>query len=1275
MNILNTNRKGDSTTKDFLKKSLVNPEYELEWIYGSHPRNSLKKPEFLRILNFCRQNYKFGGESNNLDIRSQYVRLDKSGLSNIRCTISGVQSIKKYCKTNSILDIPTCTFMKKVSVKDDKSFNQIVNTDYNFRINLKQEILLVDDDLDLIKFKDELKDSLKYYRYKKRFSFKTNDNLFRIDITAVKSNSYNPKRKTYNLSKNLVDSRVLSGKEVYEFEIEYIGNVKIQDEYPIVDYSKRVFSDWSEQTMSDEDYEAQLALSRNIENIGFSPEGSNYCLDDLNDGYGFLSEYSEYDDIHIEDPIVEGIVSEPKPTMNTPWAKAANLKGNPMDLIYMNYWSDKQWLFWLINDNQKELLFDGVLENHTDDYEGSPENTNYIKYVIYPPVSLEDKLKNEDYDKLYKENLEKGFDGVINVPFQYVFGLEEGTKDLKAGAKKLPSWAPKGNNHLTKDNRFLECILFRFNEIIGLLLSQIHETNLLVSERKSNNLLEEYKTLTEQNSKYTNFIGPQPVSMGLEMLNTDNPHSILKGYVVTEKADGIRAELFIDKTSEGYLITQKKEIIYTGCIFKGYSSVILDGEYITKDRLGKEIKLFMIFDIYYMDSGENPNHPYTLPWLNKKGLPSRNIILNDFQNKVEIIPSSLQDIRNGIYNIKWNKEEKEIDMKDTIRIGYKRYYEGPKKLITDKEDPTKVTNLGGMGKMSQKILNLDKKDNYEYKIDGLIFMPMNYPVSSNNEETVVENIGVTWYQNYKWKPPEENTIDFRIEFVKESNKTSNKITSFTKGKQIIKCQQVNLYVGYDVNKDVKTDFTWKVMGYQNKKQSEILFNPPTEEDSIHICNIPLINDKLICQKDKTMLYDKGIYEMKYEPKNPFGYQWIPLRVRDDKTRPNDSHTADNVWRTIQYPVLEKYIGGKDLEEIDFNKEKQDSDYYIENPDSDADIALREFHNYIKDKLIRSITSLGNKNISILDTSIGRGGDLNKYLRSENKIDFLLGLDISNDINKCAKRFYLKNEKIKSLFLQYDTGKSIKGGEGCVGDHIERNKLLIDILYDRQRSLPKELRPLVPKYKGLCKKGFDIISSQFSIHYYFSDELTLRTYIQNISENIKKGGYFIGTCYDGMKVFQRLEKTEAGHLEMMDEFNNKVFSITKKYEIKDFNYSKDDIEKLFGQKIDVYMNSIGQTIKEYLVNFELFIEIMKEYDLVLTKPEMKKDFKGFFDNKDLSYMDGLGGFEKMINNLEGLYSKDLSLKQFFPESFGLIKPKNNLLKELSGLNNWFIFQKK
>ena len=49
------------------------------------------------------------------------------------------------------------------------------------------------------------------------------------------------------------------------------------------------------------------------------------------------------------------------------------------------------------------------------------------------------------------------------------------------------------------------------------------------------------------------------------------------------------------------------------------------------------------------------------------------------------------------------------------------------------------------------------------------------------------------------------------------------------------------------------------------------------------------------------------------------------------------------------------------------------------------------------------------------------------------------------------------------------------------------------------------------YEKIADRGFDIISSQFTIHYYFKDELTLRGYIQNLSDNLKKGGYFIGTC--------------------------------------------------------------------------------------------------------------------------------------------------------------------
>tara|TARA_B110000285_G_scaffold228956_1_gene292843 strand:+ start:606 stop:4493 length:3888 start_codon:yes stop_codon:yes gene_type:complete len=1295
MDILATNRKGgpSETTAQFMKRALVSSDYELEWIYGSHPRNPLLKSEFLTVLNYLRQTYKFKGETNDLDIRSQYIKLERSGLSNIRCTISGVQNIKKYCLTNSIVDIPTVKFMKKISNKDDKnptlSFDQIINTDYNFRINLKKETDLVDDDPEVIKFRDSLKESSKYYRYKKRFSFVTNDNLFRIDLTAVKSNSYNPKRKTYNLAKNLVDSRILVGKEIYELEIEYIG-YSGKDVKAIEEFSKRVYSEWDSEGLSKEDYESQVALvSRNDDSVSFTPgSGSNYYVgsdhdvifdsvlqESYNNPFGAVS----FDPVSFD--VQHNIECH---TMNTPWAKAAGLKGDPLELIYMSYWHpNKQWLFWLIKDNDKQILFDGVKENWTDEYDDAPKNTTYIKYTVYPPPMENDKLNNSDYDIIYREELVKGFDGTFYVPFSWIYGLEgKKSEELSAGSDKSnsgqkgkPSWGPKGLSRLAKDKRFVDVINIKLGVLIGQLLKTINGTNLMVSRRKTEDILNDYKTLTEQNGPRVNFVGPQPVSMGKEMLNPDNPHNILRGYVVTEKADGVRAELFIDKNSDGYLITQKKKIIYTGLLFKGVGSCILDGEYITEDRNGKEIKLFMIFDIYYMDSGKYPGHPYTLPWLpKKKDLPSRLEMLHDFKNTVDISVVKIDSLRGGIYSPTWSASDKEIDVKDTIRIGYKQYYDGPKTLKKDKNDPTKYTNIRGIGKMSKKILDLDKNDNYEYTVDGLIFMPMNLPVSSNNEEVVVDNIGVTWYQNYKWKPPEENTIDFRVKFIKDDikGKSVHKITSFTKKGRTIKCLQVHLNVGYDINKDTTTDFTWKIMGHDHRKKNEILFNPPSEKDSIHICNIPLINGKLLCLKDKTVVQDGQIYEMRYEPTNPFGYQWIPLRVRDDKTRPNDSHTASNVWKTIQFPVTESHITGQ-LDEIHTDISKEESDYYIENPDSDADISLRSFHNYLKDKLINSIISGTSGPISILDTSIGRGGDINKYLRKENNISFFMGLDISSDINKAAKRFYLKGDKTKVLFLQYDTSKSISGGEACVGNHIERNKLLIDILYSRQRALPKELRTLVPKYKGLGKKGFDLISSQFSIHYYFSDELTLRTYIQNISDNLKKGGKFIGTCYDGMKVFQKLSSQENGQLEMIDEFGNRVYSITKKYEIDDFSYQKDNIEKLFGQEIDVYMNSIGQEMKEYLVNFELFIEIMKEYDLVLKTPPLKGSYKGLFDK--LTYTEGLGGFELMIDELDKLYSKDLSLKQYYAEALLLTKPKNTMLKELSSLNNWFIFEKK
>ena len=94
---------------------------------------------------------------------------------------------------------------------------------------------------------------------------------------------------------------------------------------------------------------------------------------------------------------------------------------------------------------------------------------------------------------------------------------------------------------------------------------------------------------------------------------------------------------------------------------------------------------------------------FTYPWISKDYNDiSRSKILNNFQNSVIF---------------------KERQNEDPIRIGFKNYFETPKKLFKNKETK-KYKGLDVFGKEPKKILNLDKLNQFEYSIDGLIFMPM-----------------------------------------------------------------------------------------------------------------------------------------------------------------------------------------------------------------------------------------------------------------------------------------------------------------------------------------------------------------------------------------------------------------------------------------------------------------------------------------------------------------------------------------------------------------------
>ena len=79
--------------------------------------------------------------------------------------------------------------------KKDKKYVSIKNEEYNFRMNLKRERNIPENHEQVSKIKDDWDNCLKYFRYKKRYSFMTPDKMFRFDLTVVKSNDFDKVKK------------------------------------------------------------------------------------------------------------------------------------------------------------------------------------------------------------------------------------------------------------------------------------------------------------------------------------------------------------------------------------------------------------------------------------------------------------------------------------------------------------------------------------------------------------------------------------------------------------------------------------------------------------------------------------------------------------------------------------------------------------------------------------------------------------------------------------------------------------------------------------------------------------------------------------------------------------------------------------------------------------------------------------------------------------------------------------------------------------------------
>ena len=240
------------------------------------------------------------------------------------------------------------------------------------------------------------------------------------------------------------------------------------------------------------------------------------------------------------------------------------------------------------------------------------------------------------------------------------------------------------------------------------------------------------------------------------------------------------------------------------------------------------------------------------------------------------------------------------------------------------------------------------------------------------------------------------------------------------------------------------------------------------------------------------------------------------------------------------------------------------------------IFLRTFNNWVKSCLIdKSAYKLYSNNLSVLDLCCGKGGDLQKYIKGGFKI--FVGVDNSLPLLKNALD-RLKNKKdlkTKCIFVCRNVNEQ----------YIFENDLLKNYY-------------------------FDIVSCQFSMHYHFETDTKLRLFLKNVTSKLTNGGYFIGTIIDSEVIQKRLKKTKNltfGNEIYQIKFNENEISKATAFGKKYGFY----LEGLIGEKVQMEEKIIIKYVEEYLIDFDNFCIMAKEYDLHLKE---KRNFSDFYKHQ-------------------------------------------------------------
>ena len=748
-----------------------------------------------------------------------------------------------------------------------------------------------------------------------------------------------------------------------------------------------------------------------------------------------------------------------------------------------------------------------------------------------------------------------------------------------------------GNTDVKLKNKFSsdEVVKSLFNHIHNI-LSIMNDSDFILKQSIKSAVINSFTSLVNtkvlNNDKGGSLLA-NPVTLHRNnIIKSSNSMNIFNRYSVSLKADGVRHIAYVLASQKAelngniYLIDINNNIIDTGLKDEKYVNSVIEGEYVKLASNGTYE--FFAYDMLFDRGNDIRNKQYYNTYKEER-LYSRSKYLEMFINS--------------------NSRKERISQ--VVKINRKTY-----SVSTNPDGTDIIEKANSMWK---------SRESQPFYVDGMIFTPMydHYPLK-----------GGSWYSLFKWKPPKLNTIDFLIEVVKNDYGSEMKFPHLemvlnedgTMSNILKQYKKIRLYVG-----TLKDSFDEK-SHKMTKKKYKSLFNPydldETGAEAYNTCYVFIDeNDKIICEDpitgEKDIVNDDTIIEFGFDPTREKGFQWVPYRVRYDKTTSyknnrfvfgNFDNIANDIFRSLQYPVTEEMVtiyGKVPLDDTGVGA--INAPYYASLKDGNIEnngmrFPYQNFHNHhIKLSLFKQVnpsimagsSMMGGK---LLDLCCGKGVDMKKIkpaLYAE-----VVGIDIDYDNIKFAQQFYdraIPKPKPKAYFVRGDAGKLIFPNQDCAFD--ESGKI--------------QLRKFIQ-----TKYYFDVVNIQFALHYFFENEIKLRSLLQNANDNLKIGGFFIGTSFDGERVHQLLKG--VNEIEGKTFGGETLWKIQKKYSTTRMSF--DESKPNFGKQIDVLVKSIGNVHSEYLVNYNYLDTIMEEYGFVkvMVKPfsEYHEELlKGQYENKE------------------------------------------------------------